>query len=182
MHTLASYSSHNPRLGRLLAHASYAHFRRAEQRAPPNRTPTTCHLPHPLTHRGCGHERPRMVSNRPGTPESDLQPGPSRLLPTAARDTHMPRAYFARVPCPSHGAGRGSRAHRWEPLELLLDDELDERVDLHVHRARRAPRRGWRPDLRGRDWVRGWLPSHPRDGFSHPAHCRQLQRAADDLW
>ena len=177
----APLSTHNPPLGRLFAHAPYAHFRRAEQRAPPNRTPTTDHLHHELPHHNCSLACPRFVPNRPGTPEIDLQPGPSRHIPTAARHTHMPRAHIARVPCQAHGAGRGNRADRSEPLELLLDDELDERDDLHVHRARRAPRRAWRPDLRGRVWVRGWLLRHPRDGGSHPAHCQQLQRAADDL-
>ena len=182
MHTLASYSSHNPRLGRLFAHSPYAHIRRAEHLAPPNRTPTTCHLHYPLPHLNCSHARQRMVQIRPGTAESDLAPGPSRHIPTAARHTHMPSAHIARVHCQARGGGRGSCANRPEQLELQLEHELDERVDLDVHRASRARRRAWRPDLRGGHWGRGWLLSHPRDGGGHPAHCRQLHRAADDLW
>ena len=44
----------------------------------------------------------------------------------------MPRAYIARVPCQPHDADRSSSAHGPEPLELLLDDELDARADLDV--------------------------------------------------
>ena len=88
----------------------------------------------------------------------------------------MPRACIARVACQAHGGDRISRAERSDALELLLDDELDERADLDVQRARRALRRAWRPDLRGRHWGRGWLASHPRHGLDHLAHLRQLHR------
>ena len=142
MHILATYSTHNPRLGRLLVHSPYAHIRRSEQRDAPNRTHTTCHVHHLMTHRDCSHARPRSVPNRPGTPERDLQRGPSRHMPTAARHTHMPRACIARVACQAHGGDRVSRADDSEALKLLLDDEVDERLDLDVQRARRARRRG----------------------------------------
>ena len=93
-----------------------------------------------------------------------------------APHTHVPRANITRVPCQEHGADRSSCADRPEPLELLLEDELDARDDLDVQRARRAPRRAWSPHLCGRHWGRGWLPSHPRHGLDHLAHLRQLHR------
>ena len=141
MHMLATYSSRNPRLGRLFAHSPYAHIRRREQRAPPNRIPTTGHLHHPLTHRDRSHARPTMVKIRPGTAESDLEAGLPRATSRQPRHTHMRRAGIARVQCQERGGDRGSRADRSAALELLLDDEVDERVDLGVHRASRARRR-----------------------------------------
>ena len=86
----------------------------------------------------------------------------------------MPRAVIARVPRGAHGGDRGTCADRSEPLEVLLEDELDARDDLVVQRARGAARRACRPHLCGRHWGRGWLPSHPRHGLDHLAHLRQL--------
>ena len=47
---------------------------------------------HARAHASCGHSRPGMVPIRPGTAEPDLQPGPSRHMPT----THAPHASAAR--------------------------------------------------------------------------------------